>query len=166
MKQKELLYKLKNEARKISNDDLCHARALFSDMVKDMPEKYRKAYAADFFIYLYEAFQDLKRCSVSDDTEVDEDQYTELLKRMDREYNIDDSKHRAFHRFVNVVYPYLTFIERKPIHPVGMIFPGGSLVTYNNGEYFCPVKNKQSDIELALCGLCVCEDSEKYLHDA
>lgn len=42
----------------------------------------------------------------------------------------------------------------KPGHPVGMPFPGGDSVTYLDGTYYCPVREKANDVDAALCPFC------------
>jgi uncharacterized protein (UPF0305 family) len=42
----------------------------------------------------------------------------------------------------------------KPGHPVGMPFPGGDSVTFLDGTYYCPVREKANDVDAALCPFC------------
>jgi Uncharacterized protein conserved in archaea len=37
---------------------------------------------------------------------------------------------------------------------------GGFEVKYENGTYFCPVKDKQKDNPSAVCGFCIAEQDE------
>ncbi|MDI3540297.1 MAG: hypothetical protein PWQ52_1420 [Methanolobus sp.] len=114
MDSTELLHILREEARKISNEDICLARAAILDSVQNLPEKYRKAYSSDYFAYLYRAFQELRTCAPSDETEpVDMNEYTDLLARMNLQNNGCNVKKRAFHRFAVVVIPYIAFIAKK-----------------------------------------------------
>ena len=162
MDSTDLLNALKKEARKISNEDICLARAAVVENGQDLPGKYRKAYSSDYFTYLYEAFQELRTCKTSDKAEpVDDEEHRDLLTRISQQNNKSNSRQRAFLRFVAVVIPYLVFVAKRTIHPPGMIFPGGLMITSQGNECYCPVKNKQSGVELALCDFCRCRGSEE-----
>jgi uncharacterized protein (UPF0305 family) len=160
MDSADLLHILKEQARKISNEDICLARASIVDSMQDLPEKYRKAYSSDYFAYMYAAFQELRTCNISDKGEpVDIEEHRNLLLRISQQKDEGNARQRAFNRFVAVVIPYLAFIARRTIHPPGMVFPGGLTITSQGDEYYCPVKNKQSGVELSLCDFCKCRDS-------
>jgi uncharacterized protein (UPF0305 family) len=162
MDSTELLHILREEARKISNEDICLARAAVFDSVQDLPEKYRKAYSSDYFSYLYGAFQELRTRTASEMSDhVDPEEQRELISRIIRNASEGNSKERAFCRFAAVVIPYLALIAKRTIHPVGMVFPGGFTIASHEGEYYCPVKNKQSGVDVALCDFCRCRDSEE-----
>lgn len=166
MDSTELLNKLKKEARQITDQDICLARAAVFDSVQDLPEKYMKAYSLDYFTYLYEAFQELRACKVPDKIEpIETEECSNLLIRISQQADEGNSKLKAFHRFAAVVIPYIAFIAKRTIHPQGMIFPGGLMISSHEGEYYCPVKNKQSGVELALCGFCKCRDSGELKED-
>ena len=46
------------------------------------------------------------------------------------------------------------FVLREPAHPVGTPFPGGDRVSFIDGTYYCPVREKASDVGGALCPFC------------
>lgn len=50
---------------------------------------------------------------------------------------------------------YTTFILDEPIHHVGSIFPGNTKVRYENGTYYCPVKNNNVGNLKAVCRFCI-----------
>lgn len=49
---------------------------------------------------------------------------------------------------------FCMFVQGLPGHPVGMPFPGGDRVTLVEGVYYCPVREKASDVDAALCPFC------------
>lgn len=49
---------------------------------------------------------------------------------------------------------FCMFVQGLPGHPVGMPFPGGDRVTLVEGVYYCPVREKASDVDSALCPFC------------
>jgi len=46
---------------------------------------------------------------------------------------------------------FCMFVQELPGHPVGMPFPGGEKVTFIDGNYYCPVREKANDVDAALC---------------
>ncbi|HOV66859.1 MAG TPA: DUF2115 domain-containing protein [Methanoregulaceae archaeon] len=49
---------------------------------------------------------------------------------------------------------FCMFVQDLPGHPVGMPFPGGDRVTFVDGVYYCPVREKAGDVDSALCPFC------------
>jgi uncharacterized protein (UPF0305 family) len=49
---------------------------------------------------------------------------------------------------------FCMFVQRLPGHPVGMPFPGGDKVQIINGVYYCPVREKENDVDSSLCPFC------------
>ena len=50
---------------------------------------------------------------------------------------------------------FTIFVQKLPGHPVGTPFPGGDMVEERNGEYFCPVREKEGEVESSICPYCV-----------
>jgi uncharacterized protein (UPF0305 family) len=49
---------------------------------------------------------------------------------------------------------FCMFVRQEPGHPVGTPFPGGDMVQYIDGIYYCPVREKANDVDAALCPFC------------
>ena len=49
---------------------------------------------------------------------------------------------------------FCMFVRHEPGHPVGTPFPGGDMVKYIDGVYYCPVREKANDVDAALCPFC------------
>lgn len=63
------------------------------------------------------------------------------------------------HRKRSVLLYYLLaafnlFVVSLPGHPVGTPFPGGSRVEQENGVYYCPIRDKEDDVESSICPYC------------
>ncbi|WP_048063485.1 DUF2115 domain-containing protein [Methanococcoides burtonii] len=163
MDTKELLASLEKDARRISNNDIMKARSFMLNYVKFLPEKYKKAYSTELFSYYYETFMEIKGLRSNPVIEeIDIETYNELVKNYSQQFN-EDPLESYFQRFMSVVTPYLIFITKKPLHPVGMILPGGMTIMEPNGEYYCPIKNKQTEVDIALCKYCICKDNEEVV---
>jgi uncharacterized protein (UPF0305 family) len=49
---------------------------------------------------------------------------------------------------------YCMLVLDEPGHPPGTPFPGGDEVGFENGVYYCPVRDKAGDVDAALCPFC------------
>ncbi|MFA6333264.1 MAG: DUF2115 domain-containing protein [Methanoregula sp.] len=49
---------------------------------------------------------------------------------------------------------YCMLVVDEPGHAVGTPFPGGDEVELTDGIYYCPVRDKSSDVDAALCPFC------------
>jgi uncharacterized protein (UPF0305 family) len=49
---------------------------------------------------------------------------------------------------------YCMLVLDEPGHPAGTPFPGGDEVEFMDGVYYCPVKDKEGDVDAALCLWC------------
>jgi uncharacterized protein (UPF0305 family) len=49
---------------------------------------------------------------------------------------------------------YCMLVLDEPGHPVGTPFPGGDVVEFMDGIYYCPVREKANDVDSALCPFC------------
>jgi len=61
--------------------------------------------------------------------------------------------------------PYIRFLKyllagfcmlvlNEPGHPADTPFPGGDSVQFTRGVYYCPVREKANDVDVALCPFC------------
>jgi uncharacterized protein (UPF0305 family) len=49
---------------------------------------------------------------------------------------------------------FCMFVLLEPAHPVGTPFPGGDTVEYADEVYYCPVREKSSEIDMGFCQFC------------
>jgi uncharacterized protein (UPF0305 family) len=61
--------------------------------------------------------------------------------------------------FYYLIAAFTLFICELPGHPVGTPFPGGFLVEERDGTYYCPVREKEDDVETSICPYCPAEQS-------
>jgi uncharacterized protein (UPF0305 family) len=59
-----------------------------------------------------------------------------------------------------LIAAFTIFVCELPGHPVGTPFPGGFIVEERNGTYYCPVREKEDDVETSICPYCLAEQSE------
>ncbi|WP_406662586.1 DUF2115 domain-containing protein [Methanolobus sp. ZRKC3] len=143
----------------MSIHDIMKARASMVKSVRNLPHKYSEMYSSVLFAYLYDTLQEIKNRKNLDTTEeIDPEKYEEIVKRVERFVDDSDPGQKAFSRFARIATLYLVFIEKKPIHPPGMIFPGELKIIEEKGGFYCPVRDKQSEVDIALCEFCICKD--------
>lgn len=152
----ELLMVLKKEASAIHMHDIMLASAFIQEDAKYMQAGYREEFVETFTKAFINRFKDIKEDKKEYKGYIDKNKLQEFLKVLDNQ--IEESKIRQelyFLRLAKIVSIYTTFILEASIHPVGTSFPGGFKLKYENGEYLCPVKEKQLNTHGALCRFCV-----------
>ena len=58
-----------------------------------------------------------------------------------------------------LIAAFTIFVCELPGHPIGTPFPGGFLVEERDGTYYCPVREKEDDVETSICPYCPAEQS-------
>jgi len=97
--------------------------------------------------------------------------YTEFCKAESRRLgaicssgNDGRDKHEMYGPFHSLYYLLLScfymFVLGEPGHPVGMPFPGGFAVRRCGGVYFCPIRDKEKDVEYSICNFCPAQQDE------
>jgi len=61
--------------------------------------------------------------------------------------------------FYYLIAAFTMFVCELPGHPVGTPFPGGFYVEERGGTYYCPVREKEDDVESSICPFCPAEQS-------
>jgi uncharacterized protein (UPF0305 family) len=62
--------------------------------------------------------------------------------------------------FYYLLAAFTIFVRELPGHPVGTPFPGGFLVEERDGIYYCPVREKEDDVETSICPFCPAEQGD------
>ena len=154
--KKELLYVLKKEASKIHMHDIMLASAYIHEDAKYMQAGYREEFVETFTKAFLTRFKDIKEDKEEYNGYIKGEKLQEFLGIL--EIQMLESKvkqEQYFLRLAKIVSIYTTFILESSIHPVGTSFPGGFKIKFENGEYLCPVKEKQLNTPGALCRFCV-----------
>ncbi|HTX61220.1 MAG TPA: DUF2115 family protein, partial [Methanobacterium sp.] len=117
---------------------------------------YREDYIDRFSKAFFTRIKDLKEDKDAYDGDVDVYKLKEFLKILElHKRNSKSESEDCFLKIASVVAVYATFILEESIHPVGTGFPGGFKLKLVDGEYLCPVKEKQVKNPSALCRFCV-----------
>ncbi len=154
---KDLLKKLKKDALNFDIHDLMNVRVFLEKDMQYLPKDYKDTYLKDQIMYFINTLNEIRKkniCTISD-YNIEDSLIKKLFDRIDK-FKCGTKGEESFIKLSKIVVPYLIFISKKPLHPLGMRFPGGKRIIEKNGEYYCPVKNRQEN-EYSLCEFCVCK---------
>lgn len=62
--------------------------------------------------------------------------------------------------YIRILNLYRTFVAKMPLHPPGMIMPGGNKVYKKCRDYFCTAKQQYIHEEESMCRFCVAKMCE------
>ncbi|MBM4240560.1 MAG: DUF2115 domain-containing protein [Euryarchaeota archaeon] len=166
IRKEELLDVLRKEASKVHISDIMESSAFLLEDAKYIQAEYReqfiRAYAKGFLARIKDVKDD--KNEYNGYVSVNElRQSIKLLKDQKKAVIKIGSVEARFFKIYTIISIYTTFVLDEPIHPLGTPFPGGFEVKYENGTYYCPVKDKQKDNLNAVCGFCIAEQDESIL---
>ena len=152
---------VKFEAKNLHMKDIMLAASFLREDAKYMPLSYKEDYIERFSKAFFTRIKDIKEDKNNYHGYVDTEKLVEFLMVIDKQGN--DAKgdnERCFVRIARIIATYTTFILEEPIHPIGTRFPGGFVLHREEGNYLCPVKNRQLENPSALCKFCVSVQDE------
>ncbi|ABO35448.1 conserved hypothetical protein [Methanococcus maripaludis C5] len=161
MNSKELFKNLKEKARDYPVSDLIKVKYYFDREMKIVLKKYRENFVYSYFGLFYETLMEIKNKSESEipTFDLDEVEIQKLNERIDfvsLELKTEKGREEII-TLEKIVYPYLVFISKKPLHHLSLRFPGGNTIIEKKGIYFCPIRDAQEN-DLGICEFCCCKD--------
>lgn len=154
----DLMKILKKFSSIISVQDLMIATAILREDGKYVQASYREKYLEVYVKYFIIRVKDIKNKQNIGTETINKEHFVnsiDILKKQfekERKYTIEQNKFPLIYILISL---YATFILDEPIHPIGTPFPGSLKVKKKNGVIYCPVKDKQSENENAVCKLCI-----------
>ncbi|OPX65033.1 MULTISPECIES: DUF2115 domain-containing protein [unclassified Methanoregula] len=131
----------------------------FDTKVLDLPAEYRDRLSARITEHLLGTFQ---RIRLDDQQGIlktlhqplseDQKNYWDMVGRQCSGEGEADAPALRFLKYLLAGYCMLVLDE--PGHPPGTPFPGGDEVEFTNGIYYCPVRDREGDVDAALCPWC------------
>lgn len=152
----ELLNLLKMEASQLHIKDIMEASFYLHEDAKFMPTPEREDFIARFTKAFFLRIKDIKDDKEKYSGLVDQHKLNQFIEVLEKQKS--QSKSHAELYFLHIaliVATYTAFVLEEPIHPVGTRFPGGFILRFEDGIYYCPVKEKQLNTPGALCRFCV-----------
>jgi uncharacterized protein (UPF0305 family) len=147
---------LKFEAKNIHIRDIMLAASFLREDAKYMTKSYREDYIARFSKAFFNRIKEIKEDTANYNGEVDTKNLKEFIDVLNKQsFDSKGDNERCFVRIAKIIATYTTFVRGEPIHPVGTKFPGGFVLHIEDGNYLCPVKNRQMNNPSALCKFCV-----------
>lgn len=162
IKKSEIMEILKKYARIISVNDLMLATARMRKDGEYVQKNYREKYLTVYIKYFIMRMKEVKEFEDYADKNIDKNSFDTSFPMLERTFEkerLSDAKDDKFPLIYVITALYTTFILEEPIHPVGSEFPGSLFVEEKNGEFYCPVKDKQKDNINAICHLCLAEQT-------
>jgi uncharacterized protein (UPF0305 family) len=157
----KLLSVLKVEASAIDVQKIMRANSFLREDARYMQSPYREEYIERFSKAFFARIKDLKDDNRYYKGDVDVDKLHEFLEALKEQRAEAKSKGElCFLKIARIIALYTVFIREESIHPVGTKFPGGFKLRHVNGQYLCPVKEKQMKNPSALCRFCVSVQDE------
>lgn len=140
-----------------SPSDIEQMRRNFKEKIRDVSPEYRNRLEEKITEHLLGTWQTLRLMQqqgafalMKEPVPVKAKEYWEMVAvQCSREG--DDIRLR-FLKFL--IAGFCMFVRHEPGHPVGTPFPGGDMVKYIDGIYYCPVREKANDVDAALCPFC------------
>lgn len=152
----KLLSVLKVEASAIDVRRIMVANSFLREDARYMQSPYREEYIERFSKAFFARIKDLKDDNRNYKGNVDVYKLQEFLEVLEKQQREAKSKGElCFLKIARIIALYTVFVREESIHPVGTKFPGGFKLRQVNGQYLCPVKEKQMKNPSALCRLCV-----------
>ncbi len=170
LKSKKII--MKNDLMEIFNDlaktisvhDLMLATAFAREDGKYVQASFREEYLEIYIKYLIIRIKDVKTDKKDYNEEIENKEYfseaIQLLYNQFHDKTLYKNEKDKFPMIYTILCLYVTFILNEPVHPVGTPFPGSLKVTYEDGTYFCPVKDKQIETLQAACKFCIAKQSK------
>jgi uncharacterized protein (UPF0305 family) len=155
---------LKADAKNLHMKDIMLAASFLREDAKYMPASYRIDYIERFSKAFFNRIKDLKEDNNDYPGELESRELLEFFKVIDNQSSEAKGKNeKCFVKIAKIIATYTTFVRKEPIHPIGTKFPGGFILRYEDGNYFCPVKKQQINNPSALCRFCVSQQDEKAI---
>jgi uncharacterized protein (UPF0305 family) len=157
----DLLNFLKSEANSLHMNVIMIATTFIRKDAKYMQAGYREDYIQNFSKAFITRIKDIKEDNEVYKGFVDTNKLQEFMEVIDKQRKeARDDKEICFLHIASIIATYTTFIREESIHPVGTKFPGKLKLKYEDGQYICPVKDKQKKNPSALCRFCVSVQDE------
>jgi uncharacterized protein (UPF0305 family) len=156
LSRNELKDVVKAEAGNIHIKDIMLAASFLRDDAQYMPKSYRDDYIERFSKSFFSRVKEIKEDKRDYPGNVNRKDLIEFLELLDEQSkNARTNQEKCFVKIARIISTYTTFVREEPIHPLGTKFPGGFVLHIENGNYLCPVKQRQMKNPSALCKFCV-----------
>jgi uncharacterized protein (UPF0305 family) len=141
-----------------SPKDIEQMRSNFKEKIRDVTPEYRDRLEAKITEHLLGTWQTLRLMQqqgafspMTESVPAEMNAYWDMVAVQCRDHGSGEVRLR-FLKFL--IAGFAMFVQHEPGHPVGTPFPGGDMVQFFDGVYYCPVREKANDVDAALCPFC------------
>ncbi|CAJ37979.1 hypothetical protein RRC236 [Methanocella arvoryzae MRE50] len=175
--KRELAQELADEINRFSVYDLQYVSARLEKDISDLPSPYREKIRPYFMEQYFGRYNRIMTMRGSGELEKIEGEIKdpELFRdfcRMitarypDRELQDEPEEYTQGSPFNSLFYYLISifymFVLDEPGHPAGMPFPGGFTVREHDGVVYCPIRDKEKDVEYSICNFCPAKQDDEF----
>lgn len=139
--------------------DIQQMKRNFETKVEDLSPEYRNRLTGKITEHLLGTYQRIRLAdqqglfkTLHEPVTREQVAYWDMVADQCREEEGNDAPSLRFLKYLLAGYCMLVLDE--PGHAVGTPFPGGDEVELTDGIYYCPLRDKSSDVDAALCRFC------------
>jgi uncharacterized protein (UPF0305 family) len=143
--------------------DLEKMRWNFSEKLKDYSPELRKTLEESITAHLHGTYQQIRLmnqqgvfASMQESLPINTSDFWRMVAL---HCSSGDEKGDRLRLLKFLLSGFCMLVLKIPGHPVGMPFPGGDIVDFIDGRYYCPVRTKANDVDGALCPFCPAEQT-------
>ncbi|MDR2545385.1 MAG: DUF2115 domain-containing protein [Methanobrevibacter sp.] len=162
LKKADFIEIIQSLSKNISVYDLSIATSFLREEGKYVQEHYREKYLEIYIKYFIMRIKDINQ----DKTDYAEDYVNinklhESLDILKQQMKMKKNEHKngKLPLIYALIILYTTYLLEESIHPVGTPFPGTLYVTYENGIFYCPVKENNENNPKSVCQFCIAEQT-------
>ena len=145
--------------RRYSLHDLLYLRGILEREMRNLPPSYRNRLFPKILEQIFGTHHVLialhhegRFTAMTEPLDPSIGKYLEMVDRVctgDRTY-----LHPRFDLLYFLLSAFCIFVLGLPGHPVGTPFPGGLQVRREGDRFICPIRQKEDDVENAICPFC------------
>jgi uncharacterized protein (UPF0305 family) len=131
----------------------------FSNKIQDITPEYRDRLAKKITEHLIGTYQRIRLSqqegvfkTMYEPVTEQQKKYWDMVGGQCRENNRGDAPAIRFLKYL--LAGFCMIVLNEPGHPAGTPFPGGDSVQFIGSIYYCPVREKATDVDAALCPFC------------
>jgi len=157
--KRDLAESIHYQVTQFSPYDLLHLRGILEKELKYLPTQYKKRLFPKLIEQVFGThhmlllmFRERQFINFNDPLPNNFYEFCDMVEQVCRESTTP--MHPRFTLLYYLLSAFSMFVLELPGHPVGTPFPGGFTVEKIGTVYLCPIRDKENDVESAICRFC------------